>query len=99
MIVVKNIGRGVSRVHRSANALIARAEIAVSHILRHSYTVCINHLAIPWAILAMRCNDYPFFAQRMPALLPQALRGPWYMCVHALLLLNAKTLDLFGFHL
>src|SRR5947209_2903579 len=92
MIVIKNISRGIEGISCAAYTLITWTEVTISHIFRYVHAVRLDNFAIPGAVLAMRSNDHPLFAQGMPTLLPQALRGSRCMCVHALLLL--KTVDM-----
>jgi hypothetical protein len=70
MVVIKNISRSVVGINHPTYPLIAGAEITVIHIFRYKHLVRGDNCSIPGAALAMRSDDYPLFAQGMPALLP-----------------------------
>src|SRR5438132_8447620 len=70
MVVIKNEDARVLRIDLTTHAPIAGAKIAILHVAWPRRAFMFDGLAAPGPVLAMRRNDHPFFAQRMPALFP-----------------------------
>src|SRR5215218_2113867 len=70
MIVVEDVDRAVVGVGLSGDARVARTEIAGRVVRRVGVASLVHRLAQPGAVVAMRRDDQPFAAQRMPALFP-----------------------------
>jgi hypothetical protein len=70
MIVVEHEDRRVVRIAATAHADVAWAEIAALHVVRDRRGARGGTFAVPWPILSMRGNDYPFLAKRVPSLFP-----------------------------
>lgn len=74
MIIIENEYTPVRIVHGTVDATVPRAQVAIGSVGGQLALVSLLALAVPRAILAMRRNDHPFPAQRVPALLPGHVR-------------------------
>ncbi len=70
MVVIKNEDARVLRIDLTTHAPVAGAKIAILYVRWPRRAGMGDGLTAPRPILAMRRNDHPFFAQRMPALFP-----------------------------
>src|SRR2546430_14682943 len=77
MVIIKNEDARVLRIDLTTHAPIAGAKIAILHVAWPRRAFMFDGLAAPGPVLAMRRNDHPFFAQRMPALFPSHIRLIW----------------------
>src|SRR2546428_8936579 len=83
MVVIKNEDAGVLRIGLTTHAPVAGTEIAILHVGCLGRADMGDGLAARGPILAMRRNDHPFFAQRMPALFPShSVRTAGVICRH-----------------
>src|SRR6266568_344377 len=72
MIIIKNVGMYIMRIHRAAHALISWAEITIFYIVRGKGILSLNDGSNPRTILTMGGYNNPLFTQWMPAFLPYA---------------------------
>src|SRR5205807_6533116 len=73
MIVVEDENSLVLRIHCAADACVARTQIAIFNVRRNALVLPSDCLAAPWAVLPVRRDNHPLFAQRMPSLFPCSL--------------------------
>src|SRR5688572_7128981 len=70
MIVVEDEYRRVAGIARTADTLIARAEVAGLDVLGHRWWKDLGPLPLPGPVLTMCGNDDPLLAERVPSLFP-----------------------------
>ena len=70
MVVVEDERLLVIGIDRTADAPVAGTQVAITEIFRQGFFVVRDGLADPRAVLPVRRDDHPFFAQRMPSFFP-----------------------------
>src|SRR5678815_459135 len=71
MVVIENKDVSIGIVASATDPGIPRTQVTISDVLRKARIDSHGRgFTVPRTILAMSCNDDPFFTQRMPALLP-----------------------------
>ena len=55
---------------RAADARVAGTQVAICNVVRLDHFFALNRFAAPRAILPVRRDDHPLFAQRVPAFFP-----------------------------
>src|SRR5438105_549478 len=70
MIIVENKNRFIVRILLSTDAGISGAKVTIFGVFFFRLVRLGDGFPVPGAVLSMRGDDDPFFAQRMPAFFP-----------------------------